>query len=61
MPIEVKDVMGRVAIAVPADASFADIVAAMKRFAVGAVTVIDADRRPMGPSPPAPACGRPPG
>ncbi|MGW3352394.1 CBS domain-containing protein [Nonomuraea rubra] len=48
MPIEVKDVMGRVAIAVPADASFADIVAAMKRFAVGAVTVIDADRRPIG-------------
>ncbi|TYB60284.1 CBS domain-containing protein [Nonomuraea sp. PA05] len=48
MSIEVKDVMGRVAIAVPADASFADIVAAMKRFAVGAVTVIDADRRPMG-------------
>ncbi|GAA2212113.1 CBS domain-containing protein [Nonomuraea monospora] len=48
MSIEVKDVMGRVAIAVLADASFADIVAAMKRFAVGAVTVIDADRRPMG-------------
>ncbi|MFB4263199.1 CBS domain-containing protein [Nonomuraea sp. GTA35] len=48
MSIEVKDVMGRVAIAVLADASFAEIVAAMKRFAVGAVTVIDADRRPMG-------------
>ncbi|MCP2356557.1 CBS domain-containing protein [Nonomuraea thailandensis] len=48
MSIEVKDVMGRVAIAVLADASFADIVAAMKRFAVGAVTVIDADRRPIG-------------
>ncbi|MEO3799795.1 CBS domain-containing protein [Nonomuraea sp. B1E8] len=48
MSIEVKDIMGRVAIAVLADASFADIVAAMKRFAVGAVTVIDADRRPMG-------------
>ncbi|KAB8192034.1 CBS domain-containing protein [Nonomuraea phyllanthi] len=48
MPIEVKDVMGRVAIAVLADASFADIVAAMKRFAVGAVTVVDADRRPVG-------------
>ncbi|MBB6553484.1 CBS domain-containing protein [Nonomuraea rubra] len=48
MSIEVKDVMGRVAIAVQADASFAEIVAAMKRFAVGAVTVIDADRRPMG-------------
>ncbi|MFI6921087.1 CBS domain-containing protein [Nonomuraea spiralis] len=48
MSIEVKDVMGRVAIAVPAYASFADVVAAMKRFAVGAVTVIDADRRPVG-------------
>ncbi|NJP88713.1 CBS domain-containing protein [Nonomuraea sp. FMUSA5-5] len=48
MPIEVKDVMGRVAIAVLADASFADIVAAMKRYAVGAVTVIDTDRRPVG-------------
>ncbi|MER7506076.1 CBS domain-containing protein [Nonomuraea pusilla] len=48
MAIEVKDVMGRVAIAVLEDAPFADIVAAMKRFAVGAVTVIDADRRPVG-------------
>ncbi|MGR6919329.1 CBS domain-containing protein [[Actinomadura] parvosata] len=48
MSIEVKDVMGHVAIAVLADASFAEIVAAMKRFAVGAVTVVDADRRPMG-------------
>ncbi|MFF0863653.1 CBS domain-containing protein [Nonomuraea sp. NPDC003560] len=48
MSIEVKDVMGRVAIAVLEHASFADIVAAMKRYAVGAVTVIDADRRPVG-------------
>lgn len=48
MSIEVKDVMGRVAIAVLEEASFADIVAAMKRYAVGAVTVIDADRRPVG-------------
>ncbi|MCK2217325.1 CBS domain-containing protein [Actinomadura sp. ATCC 31491] len=48
MAIEVKDLMGRVAIAVREDASFADIVAAMKRFAVGAVTVIDAERRPVG-------------
>ncbi|MEO3798184.1 CBS domain-containing protein [Nonomuraea sp. B10E15] len=48
MSIEVREIMGRVAIAVLADASFAEIVAAMKRFAVGAVTVIDADRRPMG-------------
>ncbi|MEV4087842.1 CBS domain-containing protein [Nonomuraea fuscirosea] len=48
MSIEVKDVMGRVAIAVLEDASFADIVAAMKRYAVGAVTVVDADQRPVG-------------
>ncbi|AQZ70491.1 CBS domain protein [[Actinomadura] parvosata subsp. kistnae] len=48
MSIEVKDVMGRVAIAVLANASFADVVAAMKRFAVGAVTVVDTDRRPIG-------------
>ncbi|MEU1723013.1 CBS domain-containing protein [Nonomuraea sp. NPDC005692] len=48
MSIEVKDVMGRVAIAVLADASFADVLNAMKRYAVGAVTVIDADRRPVG-------------
>ncbi|MGP3934066.1 CBS domain-containing protein [Nonomuraea sp. KM88] len=48
MSIEVREIMGRVAIAVLADASFAEIVAAMKRFAVGAVTVIDTDRRPMG-------------
>ncbi|TMS00357.1 CBS domain-containing protein [Nonomuraea basaltis] len=48
MSIEVKDVMGRVAIAVLENASFADIVAAMKRYAVGAVTVIDVDRRPVG-------------
>ncbi|MEV1249412.1 CBS domain-containing protein [Nonomuraea sp. NPDC050022] len=48
MPIEVKDVMGRVAIAVLEDASFADIVAAMNRYAVRAVTVVDADRRPVG-------------
>ncbi|MEU4408957.1 CBS domain-containing protein [Streptosporangium sp. NPDC023963] len=48
MPTTVNDVMGRTAIAVPQDAGFADIVAVMRRFAVGAVTVIDADRRPVG-------------
>ncbi|GAA3560963.1 CBS domain-containing protein [Nonomuraea rosea] len=48
MSIEVKDVMGRVVIAVLEEASFADIMAAMKRYAVGSVTVIDADRRPVG-------------
>ncbi|GAA4203489.1 hypothetical protein GCM10022252_61180 [Streptosporangium oxazolinicum] len=48
MPITVSDVMGRTAIAVRQDAGFADIVAVMRRFAVGAVTVVDADRRPVG-------------
>ncbi|MFC4016062.1 CBS domain-containing protein [Nonomuraea purpurea] len=48
MPIEVKDIMGRVAVAVMEDASFTEIIAAMRRFAVGAVTVIDAQRRPVG-------------
>ncbi|MBG0817834.1 CBS domain-containing protein [Planomonospora sp. ID82291] len=48
MSIEVRDVMGRVAIAVRLDATFAEIIAAMKRFAVGAVAVVDADRRPVG-------------
>lgn len=48
MAIEVKDVMGRVAIAVSEDAPFAEIVSAMRRYAVGAVTVIDAERRPVG-------------
>ncbi|MGP3915965.1 CBS domain-containing protein [Nonomuraea sp. 10N515B] len=48
MSIEVKDVMGRVAIAVLENASFAEILEAMKRYAVGAVTVIDAERRPVG-------------
>ncbi|NUW44224.1 CBS domain-containing protein [Nonomuraea rhodomycinica] len=48
MALEVKDVMGRVAIAVLEDASFSEIIGAMRRFAVGAVTVIDAERRPVG-------------
>ncbi|WP_440063434.1 CBS domain-containing protein [Streptosporangium sp. OZ121] len=48
MSIEVKDVMGHVAIAVDQDATFSEIVRAMGRYAVGAVTVIDADRRPVG-------------
>jgi CBS domain-containing protein len=46
--VEVKDVMGRVAIAVRQDATFTEILGAMRRYAVGAVTVIDADRRPVG-------------
>ncbi|MBO3752694.1 CBS domain-containing protein, partial [Streptosporangiaceae bacterium NEAU-GS5] len=48
MSVEVKDVMGRVAIAVRQDAGFTEILDAMRRYAVGAVTVIDADRRPVG-------------
>ncbi|MEV4111580.1 CBS domain-containing protein [Nonomuraea sp. NPDC049695] len=48
MSVEVKDVMGHVAIAVLMDASFVEIVEAMGQFAVGAVTVIDGDRRPVG-------------
>jgi CBS domain-containing protein len=48
MPMTVKDVMGKVAIAVRMDATFTDLVATMRRFKVGAVTVIDADRRPVG-------------
>ncbi|MFF4622463.1 CBS domain-containing protein [Nonomuraea jabiensis] len=48
MSLEVKDIMGRVAIAVLEEASFTEIVEAMERFAVGAVTVIDAERRPVG-------------
>ncbi|GII03291.1 CBS domain-containing protein [Planobispora takensis] len=48
MSLQVRDVMGRVAIAVRKEAPFAEIVTAMRRFAVGAVTVIDADRHPVG-------------
>jgi CBS domain-containing protein len=48
MGTTVEQVMGRVAIAVRRDARFTDIVATMRRFAVGAVAVIDADRRPVG-------------
>jgi CBS domain-containing protein len=40
--------MGHVAIAVVADASFADIVAALRRFKVGAVAVVDGERRVLG-------------
>jgi CBS domain-containing protein len=48
MSMTVKNVMGKVAIAVRMDATFADLIATMQRFKVGAVTVIDADRRPVG-------------
>ncbi|MFC7382265.1 CBS domain-containing protein [Sphaerisporangium rhizosphaerae] len=48
MTVKVRDVMGKVAITVPLDASFAELVATMRRFDVGAVTVVDPDRRPVG-------------
>ncbi|GLW07010.1 hypothetical protein Misp01_21400 [Microtetraspora sp. NBRC 13810] len=48
MSIKVRQVMGRVAIAVREETAFADIVAVMRRYGVGAVAVVDADRRPVG-------------
>ncbi|WP_239137990.1 CBS domain-containing protein [Sphaerisporangium rufum] len=48
MIMNVGDVMGKVAIAVRQDTSFADLVETMRRFKVGAVAVIDAERRPVG-------------
>ncbi|WP_283137640.1 CBS domain-containing protein [Rhizohabitans arisaemae] len=48
MPLSVKDVMGDVAIAVLEQTTFADIVAVMARYRVGAVTVVDGERRPVG-------------
>ncbi|WP_405148268.1 CBS domain-containing protein [Sphaerisporangium sp. NBC_01403] len=48
MTMKVKDVMGSVAITVPLDAPFVELVDTMRRFDVGAVTVIDFDRRPVG-------------
>ncbi|GAA3507643.1 CBS domain-containing protein [Streptosporangium album] len=46
--MKVKDVMGVRAVAVRREASFTEIVDAMRQFKVGAVTVIDADDRPVG-------------
>lgn len=48
MTVRVKDVMGLVAIAVRPEATFAELVATMRRFKVGAVAVIDAESRPVG-------------
>ncbi|GAA4562834.1 CBS domain-containing protein [Planotetraspora kaengkrachanensis] len=48
MALEVKDVMGKVAVAARMDASFADLTGIMKRYGVGAVTVIDESGRPVG-------------
>ncbi|MFC6084576.1 CBS domain-containing protein [Sphaerisporangium aureirubrum] len=46
--MRVGEVMGRVAIAVERETSFADLVETMRRFKVGAVAVVDEDRRPVG-------------
>ncbi|MEU8268957.1 CBS domain-containing protein [Sphaerisporangium sp. NPDC049002] len=48
MIMNVGDVMGKVAIAVQLNTSFADLVETMRRFKVGAVAVLDPDRRPVG-------------
>ncbi|MFD1542730.1 CBS domain-containing protein [Nonomuraea guangzhouensis] len=48
MAIKVRDVMRNVAIAVREDASFAEIVRTMRRYTLGAVSVIDTDGRPVG-------------
>ncbi|WP_433258133.1 CBS domain-containing protein [Streptosporangium sp. CA-135522] len=46
--MKVSDVMGTRAIAVRPEASFTEIVEAMRRFEVTALTVIDADGHPIG-------------
>ncbi|MFC4536053.1 CBS domain-containing protein [Sphaerisporangium dianthi] len=48
MTMKVRDVMGMVAITASLDAPFAELVETMRRFGVGAVTIVDADRRPVG-------------
>ncbi|GAA4592232.1 CBS domain-containing protein [Planotetraspora phitsanulokensis] len=48
MALVVQDVMGKVAVAAHLDASFADLTGIMQRYKVGAVTVIDEYRRPVG-------------
>jgi CBS domain-containing protein len=46
--LQLKDVMGVVAIAVRPQATFDELVETMRRFKVGAVAVIDAEGRPVG-------------
>ncbi|MEU8146949.1 CBS domain-containing protein [Nonomuraea sp. NPDC048901] len=48
MSIKVRDVMRNVGIAVREDASFAEIVRTMRRYTLGAISVIDAGGRPVG-------------
>ncbi|MGJ6964345.1 CBS domain-containing protein [Streptosporangium sp. G11] len=46
--MKVREVMGVAAIAVRPEATFIEMVDAMRRFKVGALTVIDADDHPIG-------------
>jgi CBS domain-containing protein len=46
--MKVREVMGGAAIAVRPEATFIEMVDAMRRFQVGALTVIDADDHPIG-------------
>jgi CBS domain-containing protein len=46
--MKVKEVMGDTAVAVRPEASFTEMVDAMRRFKVGALTVIDNDDHPIG-------------
>lgn len=48
MALQVKDVMGVVAIAVHPEATFTELVTTMRRFKVGAVAVIDGRGHPIG-------------
>ena len=48
MALQVKDVMGTVAIAVRPEATFTELVETMRRFKVGAVAVIDVEGHPIG-------------
>jgi len=48
MTMRVRDVMAHTVVAVTKDSSFAQVVATLERFRVGAVAVIDADRRVLG-------------
>ncbi|MGV9779710.1 CBS domain-containing protein [Streptosporangium sp. NPDC003464] len=46
--MKISDVMGTRAVAVRPEASFSEIVEAMRRFKIGALTVIDTDGHPIG-------------
>ncbi|MFF5213025.1 CBS domain-containing protein [Streptosporangium sp. NPDC000396] len=46
--MQAKDVMSTMVVTVRPEASFIDVVGAMVRFKVNAITVVDADERPIG-------------